>query len=90
MKYYTVSFPQTVINQSRSFVEVWKDLEKWIEDKRTPSQTDTNNENEVIKSLCFVTDGCVGMKFQSSIFLIQLHVVNPRRCRKHHIRFIDF
>ncbi|KAL5261760.1 hypothetical protein ACHWQZ_G007458 [Mnemiopsis leidyi] len=48
---------QTVINQSRSFVEVWKDLEKWIEDKRTPSQTDTNNENEVIKSLCFVTDG---------------------------------
>ena len=56
---YENLFSQTVINQSRSFVEVWKDLEKWIEDKRAPSETDTNNENEVIKSLCFVTDGYV-------------------------------
>ncbi|XP_063693890.1 uncharacterized protein LOC134825581 [Bolinopsis microptera] len=48
---------QTVINQSRSFVEVWKDLETWIEEKRNLSETGINSENEVIKSLCFVTDG---------------------------------
>ena len=48
---------QTVINQSRSFVEVWKDLEKWIEGKRKLDESDENRENQAITSLCFITDG---------------------------------
>ena len=57
---------QTVINQSRSFTDVWKDLEKWIEEKRVSKLTEdkdnedgdsVENDPEHIKSLCFITDG---------------------------------
>lgn len=53
---YTI---QTVINQSRSFVEVWQDLEKWIEEKKVG----TNENSEPIKSLCFITDGYVFKRY---------------------------
>lgn len=53
---------QTMINQSRTFPEVWKDLEDWIAEKRAspdspeePDQVDARNEP--IRSICFITDG---------------------------------